>query len=179
MKLISNSGTRSLFTRWWFWLGLVVLIGATWYAVGYIRYEGSLAGIKLENAAADAYWRAMQAESALLEAKYKSDTYGGDTPEETLRLFVEALEKGNFELAAKYYVPERQKDMLKEIRLGAEENTNHIFVDAYRNGAVKSPVKMGISGIYEFEVYGVGETIPFRPRLIENTFTKKWKILEF
>ena len=36
-----------------------------------------------------------------LEKAYAEDTYGGETPEETLRLFTDALDKGDTELAAK------------------------------------------------------------------------------
>jgi len=38
-----------------------------------------------------------------VEEAYKNDTYGGSTPEETLRLFVEALKKEDVELASKYF----------------------------------------------------------------------------
>lgn len=38
------------------------------------------------------------------EKKQKEDTYGGKTPEETLNLFINALESDNLELASKYFV---------------------------------------------------------------------------
>lgn len=38
-----------------------------------------------------------------VEKAYKNDTYGGATPEETLKLFVEALKKEDVELASKYF----------------------------------------------------------------------------
>ncbi|MEK7143610.1 MAG: hypothetical protein AAB756_02155, partial [Patescibacteria group bacterium] len=40
-----------------------------------------------------------------LDEVYKKDTYGGATPEETLALFIDALKKGDTDLAAKYFVP--------------------------------------------------------------------------
>lgn len=46
-----------------------------------------------------------------LKAQYENDTYGGKTPEETLDLFVAALEKGDVELASKYFVLEKQEEM--------------------------------------------------------------------
>lgn len=33
----------------------------------------------------------------------REDTYGGKTPEETLQMFIEALKKGDIELASKYF----------------------------------------------------------------------------
>lgn len=38
-----------------------------------------------------------------LEEPYKKDIYGGKTPEETWAMFLEALKKGDIELAIKYY----------------------------------------------------------------------------
>mgnify|MGYP001562286652 CR=1 FL=1 len=38
-----------------------------------------------------------------LEEPYKKDTYGGKTPEETWAMYLDALKKGDIELAIKYY----------------------------------------------------------------------------
>jgi len=38
------------------------------------------------------------------EAAMRADTYGGKTPQETLDMFVDALKKGDVELASKYFV---------------------------------------------------------------------------
>ena len=42
------------------------------------------------------------------QAKYekamREDTYGGKTPEETLNMFIDALKKGDIELASKYFM---------------------------------------------------------------------------
>src|SRR3989338_8569968 len=45
-----------------------------------------------------------------LEKAYAEDTYGGDTPEETLRLFIDALKKGDTDLATKYFVLDVQPE---------------------------------------------------------------------
>ena len=42
---------------------------------------------------------------------YLEDTYGGKTPEETWAMFLDALKKGNVELASKYFWVERQEEM--------------------------------------------------------------------
>ena len=49
------------------------------------------------------------------ERKYAEDSYGGDTPEETLRLFIEALKAGDTELAAKYFVLDKQREWLMDL----------------------------------------------------------------
>lgn len=51
-----------------------------------------------------------------LQEQYENDTYGGKTPEETLALFIAALEKGDIELASKYFVIEEQEERLNYFR---------------------------------------------------------------
>lgn len=56
-----------------------------------------------------------------------ADTYGGKTPQETLGLFISAVEKGDYELAGKYFVNNNQakwKNMLSEA-----ENNNEFLVE--------------------------------------------------
>lgn len=50
-----------------------------------------------------------------LKRAYDEDTYGGQTPEETLALFISALKKGDIDLAAKYFIPEKQEEWVKEL----------------------------------------------------------------
>lgn len=42
-----------------------------------------------------------------------ADTVGGKTPQDTLRMYIEAVEKGDYELAAKYFILEKQEEELK------------------------------------------------------------------
>lgn len=50
------------------------------------------------------------------EAKYKNDTYGGVTPEETLQLFITALKNGDTDLAAKYFLIDDQEKWSKYLK---------------------------------------------------------------
>lgn len=43
----------------------------------------------------------------------KADIYGGETPEETWAMFLDALKKEDFELASKYFVLDKQADYLE------------------------------------------------------------------
>ena len=45
-----------------------------------------------------------------LKKLYEADTYGGKTPEETLALFIDALKKGDTDLAAKYVFIDDQEN---------------------------------------------------------------------
>jgi len=54
-----------------------------------------------------------------LKRLYEEDTYGGKTPEETLALFIDALKRGDTDLASKYFVIDKQDEWrgrLKEIK---------------------------------------------------------------
>ncbi len=42
-----------------------------------------------------------------------ADTVGGKTPQDTLRMYIEAVEKGDYELASKYFILEKQEEELK------------------------------------------------------------------
>lgn len=48
------------------------------------------------------------------ETAMKNDTYGGKTPQETLDLFIGALEKEDLDLASKYFILEESGEQNKE-----------------------------------------------------------------
>ncbi len=60
-------------------------------------------------------WRAARALQSQLQELYRNDKYGGKTPEETFDMFIAALEKGDVELASKYFVLEKQESWLKTL----------------------------------------------------------------
>lgn len=55
------------------------------------------------------------AEKSRQEKAYREDKLGGNTPEETYAFFVSALEKGDVELASKYFVLARQEQWRKTL----------------------------------------------------------------
>ncbi len=57
-----------------------------------------------------------------LRRPYKEDTYGGKTPEETWAMFLEALKKGDVELASKYFVVEKQGERGQDLQLAKNKN---------------------------------------------------------
>ena len=59
-------------------------------------------------------YQARKAYEKIIEG-YKNDPYGGETPEETMKLFIEALKKGDIELASKYYIWDRQEQRLRDL----------------------------------------------------------------
>src|SRR3989344_3640770 len=98
---------------WKFETGFLLIISAAlliWAGTAY------LSPVARQERAANAYLKN-------LEQQYKDDTYGGTTPEETLSLFISALEKGDIELASKYFLPEDREEMSKGLE-NVEKNGN-------------------------------------------------------
>lgn len=169
---------RRVAGHWWFWVGVVILIPVIWYIWGYASWWIAGADSRAENRQAYEGWLAAEAESAALEAQYRADNYGGTTPEETLRLFIEALERKDYVLASKYFVVENQAAELEENKIGEAGGSNAYFINAYRNGRIVPPDGIGSSGIYELEIYPQGDDTAFGVRFIKNPYSDKWKIIE-
>ncbi len=119
--------------------------------------------------------RLAKEKSKLLE----NDHYGGKTPEETLALFVEALKKKDYKLAAKYYVPwmwkwaeQDTKDWIENYPDGLKK-----FLDAYDNGTIKRDTSytQGLA----LDVYPPGKPYPYSIKMIFNDKIGIWKIEEF
>ena len=82
-------------------VGIAVLYGSE-----YVRYKNS------------PEYRATKDMEKLVK-QYADDPYGGNTPEETLALFISALKQGDTDLAAKYFILDKQekwKNDLLEIK---------------------------------------------------------------
>lgn len=63
-------------------------------------------------------WQERRAADALreqAEEQIRNDRYGGKTPEETFDMFIAALEKGDVELASKYFVLNKQEQWRKTL----------------------------------------------------------------
>ncbi|OGN23567.1 MAG: hypothetical protein A2918_00640 [Candidatus Yanofskybacteria bacterium RIFCSPLOWO2_01_FULL_42_49] len=82
------------------WAGVPVLIlvvlAIVWFLPGYKSWQLKRAYDKVEE-------------------PYYADTYGGKTPEETYDMFIDALKKGDVELASKYFVVEDQEKWNKTL----------------------------------------------------------------
>ena len=77
---------------------------------------------------------------------YRKDTYGGKVPQETLDLFVKALEVEDIDLASKYFMPDDSgsrkewEDALKEARnAGRLENTINLVKRAKASNSSIDP----------------------------------------
>lgn len=85
---MSFLSTGPIYKRWWFWVGVVVLALGALYLKGYLSWKGEQYGYDVQNAVSGMYSAYLKKQSADLEAAYRADTYGGETPEATLALFM-------------------------------------------------------------------------------------------
>lgn len=83
-------------------VGIAILGIGAMYGVKYFKYKN------------DPDYQAVL-EMEKLNKLYAEDTFGGDTPEETLRLFIDALKKGDTDLAAKYFVLDKQQEWKQDL----------------------------------------------------------------
>ena len=77
-------------------------------------------------------WEAKRLQ-AQWEKPYREDKYGGKTPEETYDLFIDALKKGDVELASKYFVLEKQNNWLETLQEYEKEGVVLSFAEELEN----------------------------------------------
>lgn len=101
---------------------LVVVLGglAIWLGPGFYNDYKNWQFTKKMNKIAEELDRAGKEEYQAMMA----DTYGGKTPQETLKLYIAAVEKGDYELASKYFVVEKQKSEVESFVGATSENLN-------------------------------------------------------
>lgn len=61
------------------------------------------------------------------QARMARDTIGGKTPQETLQMFIDAVEKGDYEMASKYFVAEKQRKELESLQNSQQGNINNVI----------------------------------------------------
>ncbi len=146
-------------------VGLILLILVWW--VGSAAYSGWM-GYKWQKQT-DAFQDA-------LSKPYREDTYGGKTPEETWVMFLEALKKGDVELASKYVVVEKREKRLGDMIKAKEEGRLPGIIEKYSTNLEQEDVgEERVSYVLPIKnKYGQIEAYPIV--FILNPYTKVWKI---
>lgn len=127
-----------------------------------------------------------------LERPYREDKYGGKTPEETFDLFLEALRKGDIELASKYFELEKQeewKESFEELKKNNAFDEMVAEMEFARKNSRKIVEDSIVKFIYTIRIEkskvvalpdGSIDTIPVGEYGAEVVFQKlfdRWKIL--
>ncbi len=147
------------------------------YLAGYLQWYGSQAKYRIQNQISNQYIASQEAKQAALEAQYKSDPYGGATPEETLKLFIEALEKKDYALASNYFIPEKRAQHKNDLTESAKVGGTAMMINGYRNGKITKK-EVTSDNSFQLRLYQPNDDIPFVFSFIENPFTHKWLISE-
>lgn len=58
-----------------------------------------------------------------------ADTYGGKTPQETLQMYIDAVEKGDYELASKYLVEIKKNEEVQNLNSLKNKNNLQLFIN--------------------------------------------------
>ena len=131
---------------------------------------------------ADAIYQKEYQKVLKLKKLYENDHYGGKTPEETLQLFVEALKKKDYKLAAKYYVPEKWDKMEGEMKNWVEEypDSSEQFIEDYNNNGIDSKInKILNQAVIKVYIDKERKEVPFRIEMQLNQINHIWKISKF
>jgi hypothetical protein len=165
-------GRRGMITYVVLFTGLILLVSliyAAWYY--YLSPEAHTARELNQS------YQQYQEWEQTYEAAMRADTYGGSTPQETLDLFVAALEQGDLELASKYFVLEesgtRDPKWLEALQVerSSESLPGLISLLKTANSAGSSTNNRYGFNIFDSENILVGEI-----DLILNKYSNVWKI---
>lgn len=169
------------YKTWWFRLSAVAILvgGVFWYNdfSANQRYLESTQKYRDMYNDAQAYELVAKASIAQEEAMLRADTYGGETPEKTLELFVQALEQRDAKLASKYYMPWLQANAEKDMSEWMQDESFEKFIEAYNNEDIRRGDRAVNAAL---EVYPKGEDLyHYTIEMEQNSQTKLWKITEF
>ncbi len=110
-----------------------------------------------------------------IQDQYMQDTYGGNTPEETIQLFIDAFKKGDIDLAVKYFVLDKQERQQEKLRVIKEKNLWSAMLKELESLEKPYVVGKGENVIFVFEAYDNEKQLVLQPTVIKGP-NGKWKI---
>ncbi len=130
---------------------------------------GALWGVQYWQYRTSPEYRALQ-DLKNLQKQYAEDPYGGNTPEETLRLFIDALKKGDTDLASKYFILDKQEEWRNDLLIIKEKGLLDEMVRDLENTKLEN--KDSETARYFF----VTEENLSSPVVLVKSVNGKWKI---
>jgi hypothetical protein len=154
-------------------LGLIVLVGGSYFVWdGYFSPEAKYER-EIEKGIAE-----LPGKLEAYKANMEADTYGGKTPEETLQMFIDALKKGDIELASKYFALDEDT---AEPDLMRAENLKKIKSDGRVSeliGLLSQAESAGspMEGYYGFQILDKNGELIADVDMRFNQYSNVWKI---
>jgi len=124
---------------------------------------------------------AIQQYNEFLDQYYKTlaeDTYGGKTPQETLDMFIDALERGDIDLASKYFALDdnlSRKQGEDGLQKAKEEGRISYIIQQLKK-AVPAKNYNEADGFVWFNVYNDAGELTHEMELMWNEYSGVWKI---
>lgn len=147
---------------------VVVALGALliWLGPGFYNDYKTWQFTKQMNQVAEELDKAKKDEYQAMMA----DTYGGKTPTATLKLYIAAVEKGDYELASKYFVEEKQEEWKNNLSKADSAGKLENLLSPLKNIDMESGYYSSDKRIYSVD----------KPIFIEFTLNPNgvWKILQ-
>ena len=110
-----------------------------------------------------------------IKQQYLNDTYGGDTPEETLQLFIDALKAGDMDLAARYFVLDKQDEQKKYLAQIKNRGLLDLMIKDVKKLGNRYTIRLGDTNEFIFETYNEKKELVMQADLIKGP-SGKWKI---
>lgn len=112
------AGEKKVVLKTWLRVTLALLAGfLAFFAVAYFKDWQYRRGLDESRQMYDE-WQEEFYQQAL------ADNVGGKTPQDTLRMYIEAVEKGDYELASKYFILEKKEKELNMLKSLDSEKLN-------------------------------------------------------
>jgi len=155
---------------------LIVLGGLFLYLGG---YQVLKEGYKRWHESKQAYEATQKFEQAMKEYNktLEEDTYGGKTPQETLNMFISALEKGDIDLAAKYFALDEnlsRKQWEDGLKKAKEEGRIEGIVSLLKQA--KDLPRESNPETYQFAVFDKNGMVAHTIYMIFNKHSSVWKM---
>ena len=154
---------------WKFFVGLLAVVILVFLAIYGVDYYSNYKIYSQE--------RANERYVKDLAKQYMEDTYGGKTPEETLALFIDALKKGDTDLAAKYFVIDEQEKWRGNLLTIKETGKLPIMLRDAQKLSNKYPLTDGRNDRFIFEAFNADKELILQADL-SRASNGLWKILE-
>ncbi|MDP3795064.1 MAG: hypothetical protein Q8R13_04000 [bacterium] len=110
-----------------------------------------------------------------IKKEIAEDPYGGETPEETLRLFIDALKKGDTDLAAKYFVYDEQEEWREDLTVLKQKD----FIDDTVSDLEQLILSKETEDRAFYTLVDENNVVTSQLILHRDPQSRKWKIAEF
>jgi len=154
-------------------LSIPVILIVIFFVQDYARFAyDSYQGDKQEQMTID-YMAEQERLAQEMNEAYKQDFDGGETPQETWRLFVTALEAGDTDLASKYFIVEKQEEWKENISLVKKGGNLPLMIEDISNNYKE----LGHTKAKDFRYVKKDKGIVVAELiLVLNPYTNTWKI---